>query len=219
VRPHWGEAAGWVALLGVYFFLVYGTCNWVTSHRTDVPTFFWEWERLIPFVPLMILPYMSIDLFFVGSPFMCKSRSELHTFAARILFVIGASGICFLLFPLKFAFERPEVAGVLGLLFAPLNAHDLPYNLAPSLHISLRTILLVTFERHLRGPLRTATTVWFSLITISTLMVWQHHLIDVITGFAMGILTLRLLPERADSTSTGVPPRKSESPALSEVRN
>ena len=39
--------------------------------RHDVGTFAFAWERFIPFVPVMVVPYMSIDLFFVAAPFLC----------------------------------------------------------------------------------------------------------------------------------------------------
>src|SRR4051812_47978909 len=53
--------------LSALFLVVYGGCNWITSQRHDVGTFYFEWERAIPFVPFLILPYMSIDLFFVAA--------------------------------------------------------------------------------------------------------------------------------------------------------
>jgi len=56
------SAARTSAGLSLLFLAVYGSCNWFTSLRTDVGTWYFEWERRIPFVALMILPYMSIDL-------------------------------------------------------------------------------------------------------------------------------------------------------------
>ena len=44
----------------------------------DVGTWVFAWERLIPFVPLMIVPYMSIDLFFVAAPFLCTDARAAH---------------------------------------------------------------------------------------------------------------------------------------------
>ena len=44
---------------------------------------------------------------------------------------------CFILFPLRFTFVRPEATGLAGLLFAALASFDKPFNQAPSLHIAL----------------------------------------------------------------------------------
>ncbi len=65
------------------------------------------WERRIPFVPLMILPYLLIDLFFVAAPFLYRQASELRLYAKRVTLVILVAGSCDLLFPLRYAFPRP----------------------------------------------------------------------------------------------------------------
>jgi protein-tyrosine phosphatase len=173
------------ALLSLLFLVVYVSCNWFTSRRTDVGMFYFEWERHIPFVPWMIVPYMSIDLFFVAAPFVCRTEEEVHTLAKRIVFAILFSGACFLLFPLQFAFERPPVSGGLGVVFNNFRNFDHPYNLFPSLHITLRTILAAVYARHSRGMMRILSDIWFILIGFSTVLTYQHHVADVIGGFIL----------------------------------
>jgi hypothetical protein len=181
--------------LSALFLLVYGWSNWFTSQRSDVGMLFFEWERLIPFVPLMIAPYMSIDLFFVAAPFLCRSDRELATFSKRIAAAILVAGICFLLFPLRFAFERPHADGWLGALFDWFRTMDQPYNLLPSLHIALRTILAEFYARHTRGLFRHASNVWFLLIGLSAVLTYQHHVMDVVGGFALGAYCLYFVRE------------------------
>jgi protein-tyrosine phosphatase/membrane-associated phospholipid phosphatase len=189
------KAAKTSALLSLLFLVVYPTCNWITSHRTDVGTWYFEWERHIPFVPIFIVPYMSIDLFFVGAPFLCASDRELQTFAKRMAFAIIAAGICFLLLPLRFAFGRLEVSGWLGTIFNTFRSFDRPYNLFPSLHITLRTILADTYAQHTRGAVRVASHVWFSLIGFSTVLTYQHHVVDVASGFVLAAICFYLFRE------------------------
>jgi protein-tyrosine phosphatase/membrane-associated phospholipid phosphatase len=183
--------------LSVLFLIVYGWCNWITAQRHDVGTLVFAWERFIPFVPLMIVPYMSIDLFFVAAPFLCRTDSELATFSKRILAAIVVAGICFLLFPLRFAFERPSASGWLGAVFDWFRAMDQPHNLLPSLHIAFRTILAQHYARHTRGLLRSASNVWFVLVGLSTLLTYQHHLMDVVAGFALGVCCIYFIRESA----------------------
>jgi predicted protein tyrosine phosphatase len=183
--------------LSVLFLCVYGWCNWITAQRRDVATLYFEWERLIPFVPLMIVPYMSIDLFFVAAPFLCRSESELATFSKRIVAAIVVAGICFLLFPLRFAFDRPHASGWLGAVFDWFRGMDQPYNLLPSLHIAFRTILAQHYSRHTRGFWRSASNVWFVLVGLSTLLTYQHHFMDVVAGFALGLGCIYFVREAA----------------------
>src|SRR4051812_6829820 len=152
------------ALLSILFLVVYGSCNWLSSIRSDVSMFYFEWERHIPFVPWMIVPYMSIDLFFIAAPFLCTDNAELKILSRRIMFVILAAGAFFLLFPLRFAFVRPPVTGWSAPIFEAFRGMDKPFNLAPSLHIALRTILAAIYVRHTRGLLRFAVHIWFVLI-------------------------------------------------------
>jgi membrane-associated phospholipid phosphatase len=170
------------------FLVVYGGCSWLTAQRGDVGTWVCGWERSIPLVPLMIIPYMSIDLFFVAAPFVCRDREERRQLARRICLAILAAGACFVLMPLRFAFPRPMPGGWLGAIFGLLHTFDRPYNMFPSLHIALSVILVHTYGRHTRGPLRWLVCVWFGLIALSTLLTWQHHVVDVAGGAILALL-------------------------------
>ena len=90
------EAAAASVGLSLLFVVVYSGTNWLTSLRSDVGTWYYDWERYIPFVPLIVIPYMSIDLFFAAAPFLCRDRRELRTFSWRIGLAIVAAGIFFL---------------------------------------------------------------------------------------------------------------------------
>lgn len=216
-RRPWFLAALALAVLGPGFFLVYGWCNEFTARRGDVGSFYFGWERLIPFVPLMIVPYLSLDLFFSGSFFLCRDRAELGLLSRRLALAIGLSAAGFLLFPLRFAWPRPAVEGWLGVLFAPLNALDRPFNLCPSLHISLRSLVWTVFGRHTRGPLRHLLHAWFFLISLSTLLIYQHHLIDVIGGWMVAMVCCASFRQPRPPTATALPidssPRGSSEPS------
>src|SRR5439155_16021535 len=91
------------AELSVLFLIVYIGCNWITGQRGEVGSLYFQWERAIPFVPFMILPYMSIDLFFVAAPFLCRTDQELRIFSRRVVAAILVAGLCFLVFALCFS--------------------------------------------------------------------------------------------------------------------
>lgn len=182
-------------LLSILFLVVYGSANTLTSQREDVGSMYFEWERQIPSLPWMVVPYLSIDLLFIAVPFLCSSDDERRTFARRITTAILIAGVCFLLFPLKFSFERPQMAGWLGDVFDSFRKMDRPYNEMPSLHIALRTILGGIYARHTQGLVRGLVLVWFSLIGLSTVFTYQHHVMDVFSGFFLGVLCVYLFRE------------------------
>jgi hypothetical protein len=146
-RP-WRRAVAWLCLLGPFFFTSYGAANWLAEQRAHVGAIVFAWKYSIPLVPWTILPYWSIDAFYALSLFVCTSKAELDTHALRLLTAQIGAVTCFILFPLRFTFVRPEATGLDGLLFAALASFDKPFNQAPSLHIALLCIIWVLFARH-----------------------------------------------------------------------
>ncbi len=190
-RP-WLAALGTVVLTGGLFTIIYNLCNWLTHLRPDVGVWAFAWERYWPVVPAMIVPYWSLDFFFVLAPFLCRTREELAVLRRRLVFVTIAAGLGFLAIPLQFAFPRPHVEGLFAPMFAALYSFDLPHNLFPSLHLALRTVLTSFYLRQTSGAGRWLVHVWFSLVGISTLLTWQHHLVDVLGGVWLGAIAIHL---------------------------
>jgi protein-tyrosine phosphatase len=155
----------------------------------------------------MIVPYMSIDLFYVAAPFLCSNREELGVFARRISFTIIVAGAFFLAMPLKLGTPVPQPEGWTGAIFKFLHGFDQPTNLFPSLHIALRTILASLYARHSKGIVRVSSRVWFSLIGFSTLLTYQHHFVDIVGGFILAAIAFYIFRENQPRLSV-IPNRR-----------
>lgn len=197
------QAAATAVGLSLLFVLVYGGTNWLTAHYPIVPvrTWYGTWElSVIPYVPLLILPYMSIDLLFFAAPFLCRNESELRALRRHVVFAVLVAGVFFVLFPLQLAWPaRPPVGGWFGALVeasctAPFLM-EYPHNLFPALHIALCLIVGAVYARHTGGLLRAVAMVWFGLIALSTELTWQHHLVDLAGGALLGAFTIYLFRE------------------------
>ncbi|MBV4453533.1 MULTISPECIES: phosphatase PAP2/dual specificity phosphatase family protein [Pseudomonas] len=184
----------WLLLLAPLFFSTYGFATWVTSQRSDVGTLVFGWETHMPFWAWTIVPYWSIDLLYGFSLLLPSTRHELKQHALRLLSAQVIAVSCFLIWPLRFTFERPELDGVFGWLFAVLAGFDKPFNQAPSLHIALLVILWVMYQRHAQSVWRWLVHGWFALIGISVLTTYQHHFIDLPTGALAGWICVWLWP-------------------------
>ena len=66
---------------------------------------------------------------------------------------------------------------------------------APRWHIALWAILIHHYFRHSRGMVRALILIWFSLILLSTVLTYQHHLIDVAGGFVLSTFCFYLYPD------------------------
>ncbi|MFA3778431.1 phosphatase PAP2/dual specificity phosphatase family protein [Yersinia sp. 1652 StPb PI] len=190
----WWRGALWLLLLAPLFFISYGQTNHFTASRIGVGSVVYDWEQQIPFLPWTIVPYWSIDLLYGLSLFICTSQQEQTRHALRLVMASLVACLGFLLFPLKFSFIRPVTDGPFGWLFQQLEMFDLPYNQAPSLHIMLAWLLWLRFWPHCKGVFRWLMSGWFALIAVSVLTTWQHHVIDLVTGLAAGVVVSYLVP-------------------------
>ena len=196
----WKRGVLWLLLLGPLFFASYGFANWFTGQREDVGSLVFAWEPQIPLWPWTIVPYWSIDLLYGISFLLPACRREMDRHALRLLAAQVICVACFLLWPLRFTFERPPLDGTFGLMFDVLMGFDKPFNQAPSLHITLLVIIWAMFANHTRGLFwRGLLHGWMALIGISVLTTWQHHFIDLPTGALAGFFCLWLLPLQGDT--------------------
>jgi len=191
-----GAKALLLTAMGAVFFSSYGFANWLAGQHAHVPSFSFAWEHAIPFWPWTIVPYWSIDLLYAISFFLWKWRADLLDHVKRLLTVQVISVVCFIAWPLRFSFDRPVAEGAAGALFTLLAGFDKPFNQAPSLHIGLLVVLWAVYATRARGVWRWILHAWFALIGISVLTTYQHHLVDVPTGAAVGCFALFLFPVR-----------------------
>jgi membrane-associated phospholipid phosphatase len=189
------------------FIVIYGGTNWLTAQRppSDVYTWYFDWElSVIPYVPLLIAPYMSLDLLFFAAPFVCRRRGELRVFRRRVMFSILVAAGLFLLLPLRLKWpERPMTDGWFGNIVeqsctAPFLM-EYPHNLFPSLHIVLCCIVADIYAAHTRRLVRWLLQMWFFLIGVSTLLTWQHHLVDIAGGIVLAGFGFYAFREKAES--------------------
>ena len=105
------------------------------------------------------------------------------------------AGVCFLVMPLKLG-HRAAARWTAGWARCSAGSSPpiCPTTSVPSLHIALRTILAETYARHTRGLWNIASHVWFSLVGFSTLLTYQHHVVDVAGGFLLAAVCFYLVP-------------------------
>jgi protein-tyrosine phosphatase/membrane-associated phospholipid phosphatase len=192
-RP-FGRAVLTLAALGAFFYATYGFTNWLAGQRAHVPAIVFAWEKHIPFIAWTIFPYWTTNLFYAGSLLLSRTRAELDTQARRLLTVQVIAITCFILFPLTFSWPKPEVTGFFAFFYDALGAFDKPFNQAPSLHVALTVILFSFYVRLLPPPMRWVLGGWSALVVVSVLTTYQHHLIDIPLGFALGLFCVWLWP-------------------------
>lgn len=187
----------------LWFVLVYGGMDALTARRSfRVPVHF-PAELAIPFVPAMTLFYMSIYLLFWMAPFVLRTRREFRALVITLAIAIFCGGIGFLLLPADLAFAQPreEELGIWAGMFHLADKLNLTYNLLPSLHVAFAVICVAVFSARVQVTGRVLLWLWAAMVAASTVLIHQHHLLDVATGWLLALVCVNSIFVRFASAS------------------
>lgn len=170
--------------LMILFIVVYGGANWINAQRSDYFNLYFLWEQGIPFIPEMILIYLSIQIMFFLPIFHCDSI-DMIVLAKRMAVATLVAGVVFIILPAQPGFVRYESIESFQWLFTMLYSLDEQYNLFPSLHITLSTLVVVALFEKVNGLLKIIYLAWLTALFLSVLFVHQHHILDIIGGLVL----------------------------------
>ena len=200
----------WSFWVGVAFFAVYPTMNWLTSLRARPWHLYLPAELRIPFLPQLVWAYLSMYLLFL-LPLFLLPPERMPILGRQLIAGSVISAAIFLLLPAELGFPRQLPGGApYDAIFAGIFGVDRPYNLVPSLHVIFSTAIALACADVVRPALRIALLAWLVVIVASTVLVHQHHLIDVAAALAI-VFALRR-SERWLSTSSSRPSSSLQSP-------
>lgn len=197
MSDRWKTYCYWFAWISVAFLSVYPTCNWFTAQREQVFSLFFDAELAVPFIPVFVWPYLSLYVLFFVPPFFLDS-APMNTLGRSLIGVTLFAGATFLILPAELGFERvvppdPFYAA----LFERLFAVDQPHNLVPSLHVAFSALILLTLIRHATSAgVKALLATWLVLLCSSTILVHQHHLLDIAAGLFVAVAAYRVNTRR-----------------------
>ncbi|MFP2933756.1 phosphatase PAP2 family protein [Pyxidicoccus sp. 3LG] len=142
-------------------------------------------DAAIPFLPWTYVVYTSFFVF----PLVAAWALEADEYVRMLGAVLVVNALCYLGFFLFTShFPRPPVESIASLYwreqFRLMWSQDLPGNTFPSLHVAV-TVLGALRLRHRRGGV--LWIAWAALISLSTLTVKQHFVVDVVGGAAVAL--------------------------------
>ena len=191
--PDTGDVKFSVTLSGIFvvlFYLVYGGTSLLTQNSSAAMVPHLALELRIPFVPAMAVPYLSVPLVLGLAPFLLRERREVMALFFTLSTETLAGGIVFALIPLRTAYPLPSATGFFGALFDLADTLNLTHNSVPSLHVAFAVTAAVVLSRGRALWVRLLILPWLTSVAASTLMLHQHHLLDLITGLLLGCATM-----------------------------
>ena len=165
------------------FVSVYGFTNWFAGQHQYHFQLWLAPELNIPFIPGMILGYISLNLLMIV-PMFTLDIQQLNALNRAMFWFTIIAGIFFLTFPAPIGFVRIPVQGIWSSFYQTLYSLDQTANTFPSLHITFSYL----FIRIIIFSLKTLHFIfwsWFILIACSVLFTHQHHLLDIIGGILL----------------------------------
>jgi membrane-associated phospholipid phosphatase len=198
--PRWRERLVLLALNGLVVQSLYSACNAAAARQGVTRHIATAWDAQIPFLPWMLVPYMSSVPLLVLAFLFVPGRQGLRALSQRCLLATALGTLVFALWPLKVVATAPAISQPgLAALARTLAQLDAPFNQWPSLHVAYCVILWPALGACLRtGAARLALLAWLLLVAASTVPTYQHHLLDIPGGAALGLLAWRVVPAQRD---------------------
>lgn len=203
-RRFWGwpgakNLANAYLVLGVpsfaWFAFVYAGADYLAGlHQYRVPLYHLA-ELSIPLIPATTVFYNSLHLIYAVAPFILRTRGEMKALAFVWFVMTLMGGILFLVIPFEPGFPPPDSAsmGIWRGMFEFADNANLRFNCCPSLHVAWGVATLDIYARSAGRAGNAFLWIWSAGLSLSTLLLHQHHVIDVIGGLALAWWGSRIL--------------------------
>jgi len=145
-------------------------------------------DKLVPFFPPAITVYLLGSILFVVFPIWAAWKVKPYDFEPYFISVIFAamvSYVVYLVFP-TFV-NRPEITSqdIFSKAIIWLYQTDRAYNAAPSGH-TFNTLIFFLYMQKWNPKYKYLWLILAILIILSTVLVKQHYILDVLSGLVLG---------------------------------
>jgi hypothetical protein len=169
-RFGWPDGTRWRAYLifllvfDVLFFAVYIGAGHIAAESGRVVGLYFNWERNVPLVPWMIVPYLSLYTAFL-LPLLHLTPAEMKGLSRQSVVMILIAGAAFVLLPRRVGFAAETVTGALKPLFDFMAAVDTPHNVVPSLHVAFAALILIVCSERASRPVAWFYMAWLAVMS------------------------------------------------------
>ena len=172
---------------GIYFVVSYMGVQYIARIWGSPIILKLPGEENIPFLPAMVLIYSASYLFFPLLFMLLQKKGNIIKAIWAFLITSMIHYLFFIFLPVQYTL-RPDLTHYNHFsqtLFIPLiNLYyrmDAPLNTFPSLHVSYAFLTYFLIRRY-RPDLKTAAFIVAIAISVSTLLVKQHYVLDVVVA-------------------------------------
>jgi len=148
-------------------------------------------DSLIPFIPYFIIPYaLYVPVVLLPYALYWKDYKQYRTMALSMITVLAISVAIFMTFQTYVIRMYVEPTDFFTWGIALVHSLDAPVNALPSLHVSMPTLAtLFIWLRNKRLAMVVAPVAL--LIVLSTVLIKQHAILDVIAGLVLAFAVFK----------------------------
>ena len=186
------------------FYLLYNlttvySVSLYTLYPSQIHNLATPFDSMIPFIPAMIVPYSWSLVLFVVSFFLVRTSIQLSLLTYRLILATIFACLIFYFYPARFSFSRPIPDDWTQFGYQFLQLVDKPFNQLPSLHVSYAMLLGVSLWDVVASKKRWSSMLYrlllvgiCTLVALSTVLTYQHHLLDIFGGAVLAVLVFIL---------------------------
>jgi membrane-associated phospholipid phosphatase len=169
------------------FSSVYGGTSLLSAVRNPHPDPAFHFEMSFPFIPSMAAVYLTVPLALLLTPFILRTWRDITPFFLTLTAETLVAGLCFLIVPFAQAYPPRVASGFWGGIFRLADTLNLEYNEVPSLHVAFAVTAALVFSRRCGWLGKLLFGAWTVVVILSTLLIHEHHLLDVGAGVALAV--------------------------------
>jgi fatty acid desaturase/membrane-associated phospholipid phosphatase len=148
-------------------------------------------ERHVPFRPEWSAVYLSMIPLLLLLPLARPRWRDLFPVFATLVAETGVAALFFIALPVQSGFPERHVSGTWSDVFLLADTLNLERNLFPSLHVAFAVTAALALAPTLGRWSRLLPFVWAAAIAVSTLLIHEHHVVDVVGGALLALWAWR----------------------------
>ena len=172
-----------------FFILMYGGASIASEF---IPWFIevdFPFEKNIPFYPSASILYLSLDFMVIAFLYRENWKKNIIDYELSLFFQTLMGAVFFVVLPVKTNFPVRVPEGSFTALFHLADLLNFERNFLPSLHVSYAVTTAFYWTKEKGMIHKTILGLWALSISISTMLIHEHHLLDVLSGFILAMIS------------------------------
>lgn len=189
----------------ILFYALYGAASFISQYNPFQFRLWLPFEANIPFYPWFSVFYLAVGLPGILLVSNLTTRYEINLLLKIMLGQTAFASIMFIILPLQLGFQPGATHETTNWFYQLADTVNLERNQFPSLHVTFTVTTSTLLMQYLKPVEKLLMTVVAFCVVLSTLLIHEHHLIDIGGGVLLawyGVYRWKTATRTAAAAST-----------------